>query len=244
MSSDFNRLFHQIFADNDLVAYDTSAHAHAFEALTTYMLEVNAHMNLTAITEVPAIIAKHYADSILVAEWLPSEANVVDVGCGAGFPSLPLAIVRPDLHITALDSTAKRVSYVADAAKLLSLAHVRPLCDRAEEAGAPDSALREQFDVVLSRAVANLPVLAELCLPFVKVGGLFVAMKAQRAAEEVEAAKSAIATLGGRLSQVAFRTLTLPDGEKEERNLIIIEKIGKTPKIYPRNFAQIKKKPL
>lgn len=243
MNSTFETLYRKIFAANGLENYISDRIETALERLTDKMLEVNAHMNLTAITDIEEIIAKHYADSLLVADRLPQHAKVVDVGCGAGFPSLPLAIARPDLAVTALDSTGKRIAYVADCAAMLGLDNLTAVTARAEDAAAVGKPDREAYDVVVSRAVAALPVLSELCLPFARVGGMVVAMKAQRATEELSAAGRGIAKLGGRVLRVDARSLTLREAE-EERNLIFVEKIGKTPIIYPRNFAQIKKKPL
>ena len=239
----FSELFDEIFRQNKMEKYVNSNTIRAFNDLTERMLEVNSYMNLTAITEPRAVILRHYVDSLTVAEYLPQGARVVDIGCGAGFPTLPLAIARPDLRILALDSTAKRIDYVAQTANMLGLTNVEAMSSRAEDAAAIGSSLRESFDCAISRAVANLPVLCELCLPFVAVGGRFVAMKAAQADREVELARGGLAKLGGRLQAVVPLQLIGDEG-KEERNLILTDKIEKTPKIYPRNYAQIKKKPL
>ena len=239
----FSELFVKIFQENKLEKYVNRDSVRQFYDLTERMLSVNEYMNLTAITEPDAIILRHYADSLTVAEYLPQGVHVVDIGCGAGFPTLPLAIARPDLFILALDSTAKRIDYVAQTAKKLNLAHVDAISCRAEDGAAVGNAMRESFDCAISRAVANLPVLCELCLPYVRIGGLFVAMKAAQAAQEMELARDGIAKLGGRVRDVVSLDL-IGEGGKEERNLILTEKIEKTPKIYPRNYAQIKKKPL
>ena len=239
----FSELFDEIFRQNKMEKYVNSNTIRAFYDLTERMLEVNSYMNLTAITEPRAVILRHYVDSLTVAEYLPQGARVVDIGCGAGFPTLPLAIARPDLRILALDSTAKRIDYVAQTANMLGLTNVEAISSRAEDAAAIGSSLRESFDCAISRAVANLPVLYELCLPFVAVGGRFVAMKAAQADREVELARGGLAKLGGRLQAVVPLELIGDEG-KEERNLILTDKIEKTPKIYPRNYAQIKKKPL
>ena len=239
----FSELFDEIFRQNKMEKYVNSNTIRAFYDLTERMLEVNSYMNLTAITEPRAVILRHYVDSLTVAEYLPQGARVVDIGCGAGFPTLPLAIARPDLRILALDSTAKRIDYVAQTANMLGLTNVEAMSSRAEDAAAVGSSLRESFDCAISRAVANLPVLCELCLPFVAVGGRFVAMKAAQADREVELARGGLAKLGGRLQAVVPLELIGDEG-KEERNLILTDKIEKTPKIYPRNYAQIKKKPL
>ena len=179
----------RIFSINSLGC--TPEQADLLYKLTNRMLEVNQVMNLTAITDEKSIILRHYVDSLAISCYLPRGASVLDVGCGAGFPTLPLAIFRPDLRIMALDSTAKRIHYVAETAELLSLANVTAISGRAEEY-AQKAEYRECFDVVTARAVAALPMLSELCLAFVRVGGLMIAMKAQQAEEEVAAAKNGI----------------------------------------------------
>lgn len=206
------------------------------------MLEVNKSMNLTAITDESAIILKHYADSVSISKYIPKKSTVIDIGCGAGFPCLPLAIFRPDLNITALDGTAKRIEYVKATAKLLNLDNVTAIAGRAEEyASKPE--YRESFDIVTARAVAALPVLSELCLPFVKVGGLFLAMKASQGEAEAEAAANAIKTCGGCISSIDRSELT--DGIAFENRVIIkATKTTKTPPKYPRHYSQISKKPL
>lgn len=239
----FSEQFETIFRRNGMEKYVNQKNTQKFYDLTERMLAVNEYMNLTAITEPEAVILRHYVDSLTVAEHLIAGANVVDIGCGAGFPTLPLAIVRPDLHILALDSTAKRIDYVAETAKMLHLDGVEAIACRAEDGAAVENPLRESFDYAISRAVANLPVLCELCLPYVRVGGRFIAMKAAQAVQEMESARGGIAKLGGKILEIRPLELIGGDG-KEERNLILTEKIEKTPKIYPRNYAQIKKKPL
>ena len=232
----------RIFAANPTVVQPTEAQMQQLFALTERMLQVNAHMNLTAITEPSAVIWKHYVDSLTVAGNLPEGAKIADIGCGAGFPSLPLAICRPDLQITAIDATAKRIAYIQDTAAMLSLTNLTPIAMRAED-GAKRADMREQFDVVTARAVAALPVLAELCLPYVRVGGSFIAMKSSKAKEEMLAAQNAIALCGGEAAQLL--SLTLTDGVLQEpRCLVLSKKIQATPKKYPRNFSQISKKPL
>lgn len=243
---DFTTFFdvcRDIFAKQDRLPTPTEEQARQLFDLTRIMLEVNQHMNLTAITDEEAVILKHYADSLTVSHLIPIGAKVIDVGCGAGFPTLPLAIFRPDLQILALDSTAKRISYVQETAARLGLTGVTAITARAEEL-AKQTQYREQFDVATARAVANLPVLAELCLPFVRIGGKFIAMKAAKANEEQEAARGAIATCGGSLLSCHEAKLISRAGEADLRILIEIAKTSATPSKYPRHFSQISKKPL
>lgn len=233
----------RIFAMNPEISAPDEEQTAKLYRLTEIMLEVNEHMNLTAITDCSQIILKHYVDSLSVAKYIPENARIIDIGCGAGFPSLPLAICRPDIRIVALDSTAKRINYVQNTANALGLTNLSAIAARAEDK-AKDSLYRESFDVAVARAVADLPVLCELCLPFVKVGGHFASMKAARGDEELDNARRAIKTCGGGVVQMIHADLTGDGSNYEKRRLIIIEKVEKTPKNYPRNFAQISKKPL
>ena len=233
----------RIFAMNPEISAPDEEQTAKLYRLTEIMLEVNEHMNLTAITDCSQIILKHYVDSLSVAKYIPENAKIIDIGCGAGFPSLPLAICRPDIRIVALDSTAKRINYVQNTANALGLTNLSAIAARAEDK-AKDSLYRESFDVAVARAVADLPVLCELCLPFVKVGGHFASMKAARGDEELDNARRAIKTCGGGVAQIIHADLTGDGSNYEKRRLIIIEKVEKTPKNYPRNFAQISKKPL
>jgi 16S rRNA (guanine(527)-N(7))-methyltransferase RsmG len=215
-------------------------------SLTTRMLDVNEHMNLTTIREWHDIIMRHYVDSLTVAAHIPEGATVLDIGCGAGFPSLPLALARPDLHVVAIDSTEKKIRYVAETAALLGLSPDRLTARamRAEEGGAPGGELREKFNIVVSRAVAKLSVLGELALPCLTVGGQLLALKGERAEEEVAEFKG-YALLGAAAATVLPTPISRPDSEEIDRHaLVMIEKIEKTPKIYPRKYAQILKKPL
>ena len=194
-------------------------------------------MNLTAIREEKEIILKHYADCLLASHLLPENGRLLDVGCGGGFPTLPLAIVRPGLSVTAVDSTAKKLVFVRDAAKALGL-RVETLPGRAEDLGRkPD--FREKYNAVTARAVAELRVLAEWCLPFVRVGGVFVAMKGSSGKEELEKAKKAIKTLGGSVETIEERAL----GDALRIN-IVVRKISKTPTGYPRKNTIIQRSPL
>ncbi len=212
---------------------------------TQIMLEENQKYNLTSITDVDKIILLHYADSLIFCSEFEQGKTVIDVGCGAGFPSVPLAICRPDLRITALDSTAKRVNYVKSVSDKLGL-DINAVCARAEDAARADKTdtLREKFDYSTARAVANLPVLCELCIPMTKIGGAFVAMKGKNGEEELKSSQNAIKTLGATVSRTKKTTLCDGLGEQQERTLAVISKTEKTKKEYPRAYAQICKKPL
>lgn len=207
----------------------------SFGALLT---EKNKSVNLTSITDPDGIAVKHFADSIsLLKADIPQGAKVLDLGCGAGFPGIPLLIMRPDIKLTLLDSTGKKLDFVSEALDALGL-EAEVLHGRAEELGQnPD--YREKYDIVVSRAVARLNTLCELALPLVKPGGTFIPMKGASAAEEAKAAYTAIKTLGGSLEKSIDFTLT--DGS---RSLLIIKKLSPTPLKYPRHGSQISKKPL
>ena len=238
----FTSSLSKIFAANGLSSLLSQERMEKFYALTERMLTENEKYNLTAITEPDKIILNHYADCCTLSARLKKGASVIDVGCGAGFPSLPLAIVRPDLKILAVDSTAKRVNYVAGSSKLLDLFNLTAAVMRAEDGGKLPE-YREQYDYATARAVAEMRVLAELTLPFVKVGGQLIAMKGKNAEFELSSAKKAIATLGGRGTRLESITLK-GEGENLTHPLIIVDKKEKTPTSFPRPFAQISKRPL
>lgn len=203
------------------------------------LMETNKVMNLTAITDPADIAALHFLDSaaLLTLEDF-RDKTVVDVGTGAGFPGLPLKILEPTIHLTLLDSLGKRVQFLERVCQELGLADVACIHGRAEEFAA---AHRESFDLAVSRAVAALPVLCELCLPLVRPGGKFLAMKSVDSDQELESARHAIEILGGTVSGV--RDYAIPGTEVRHR-LILVKKVKKTPEKYPRMFAKIKKNPL
>lgn len=233
------------FGINELSLTVTDERAEKLFRLTEIMLEVNKTMNLTAITDEDAIIVKHYVDSLTVAKYIPEGASVLDVGCGAGFPCLPLAIFREDLKITALDATAKRIRYIENTVKMLGITNVTPIAARAEELG-KQKGYRESFDIVTARAVASLPVLSELCLPFVKVGGSFISMKASQGEQEALLARNAITLCGGSLASIDNCDLKSLGSvvTTDSRFIISIRKISSTSAKFPRHFSQISKKPL
>ncbi|QFR70647.1 16S rRNA (guanine(527)-N(7))-methyltransferase RsmG [Companilactobacillus paralimentarius] len=217
------------------------------EQFATYfheLVETNKVMNLTSITDEDQVYLKHFYDSIVLGfvdeKILNEELTLCDVGSGAGFPSLPLKIINPKLKITIVDSLNKRIKFLEGLVNELNLTDVSLVHGRAEEVG-KNPQFREKFDVVTARAVAAMNVLTEFCLPLVKVGGQFVAMKSEKAPEEVKNAQYAIETLGGTIKQQ--ESVELPN-DAGIRNFIFVEKISKTPKKYPRKPGTPAKKPL
>lgn len=204
--------------------------------------EWNEKINLTAITEDEEVIKKHFIDCIKAfSENQFKEAKtLIDVGTGAGFPGLPIAIMREDLNITLLDSLNKRVNFLNIVKDSLNLTNVTTIHSRAED-GARNKELREKFDIATSRAVANMAVLSEFCLPYVKVGGYFIALKGPAITDELNDAKNAIGTLGGKLIEVIEVSV---EGTDLKHNLVVIKKVKETPKTYPRKAGSITKKPI
>lgn len=204
--------------------------------LCDFMVDYNEKVNLTSITEFNEVVDKHFVDSVLPFFMvdIPQGSSFIDVGTGAGFPSLPLLIVRPDLKGTLCDSLNKRCVYLEQVCKLLDI-HAEIVHARSEELGRKR---RECFDIATARAVAAMPVLAEYCVPFVKVGGRFIALKSVN--EDITASGSAIKKLGGEISKVV--DYEIPNGD--DRRLVVVNKISQTPTQYPRSSANISKKPL
>lgn len=211
-----------------------------FDLFAALLVEWNKRMNLTGITDPEEIVRKHFLDSLTFLAYtdVPAHAALIDVGTGAGFPGIPLLIARPDLQVTLLDAQQKRLRFLdavlMETGLTASLVHLR-----GEEAG-QNPKYREQFDFATARAVASLPVLAEYCLPFVRTGGYFIAMKGRDTAEEQTAARKAVSLLGGEVDKSTHFTL----GGVGERDLLFIKKISQTPAKYPRPSAKIAKKPL
>lgn len=218
----------------------SATQAQQFQTYMELLLEWNEKINLTSITEPEQVVEKHFLDSVTLLLWkkLKQGAKVIDVGTGAGFPGIPLKILRPDVELTLLDGTMKRLNFLGEVCAALKLSAHR-VHKRAEEAGL-DKTMRERFDLATARAVAPLNVLAEYCMPLVKMKGFFIAMKGPGAAQELEEAENALDILGAGEPEVL--SLTLPGGE--ERNLVIAQKLRFTPKSYPRHGGTILKHPL
>lgn len=203
--------------------------------------DTNAVMNLTALTDEKGVGLLHFWDSLtLLDTGLFNDKSVIDVGCGGGFPSLPLALCAKSCVITSNDATAKKLNYVASTAEKAGIKNLKTLCGRAEEL-ALKKEYRESFDVAVARGVARLNVLCEWCMPFVKNGGYFVAMKGEKGKEEAEEAKKAIAVLGGELVDII--DVNVPEFNYLH-TLVVIKKVKNTPSAYPRRNSQIQKRPL
>lgn len=212
-----------------------------FEVYARVLKEYNKKVNLTAIVEREEVFLKHFYDSLTVLPYIEAAgASLCDVGSGAGFPSLPLKIMMSDLHVTIVDSLNKRITFLKHLVEELGLEGVSLYHDRAETFG-QNAKFRGQFDYVTARAVASLPVLAELCMPLNKMGGSFIAMKGDGGPDELLEAKKIIATLGGKVREDV--ALELPE-DAGERHLLIIDKKKETPNKYPRRPGMPEKKPV
>ena len=228
---------------NTIKSFEINVDEDAFKRLDTFaemLIETNKSFNLTAIKEPDDVTVKHFADCLSIFKYvdIPEGAKIIDVGTGAGFPGLVLKLARPDINMTFLDSTKKRLGFIEGVLNECGvqgeIVHMR-----AEEA-AQLSKYREKFDFATARAVAALPVLSEYCLPFVKVGGSFVSMKSADSNEELNEAKKAIAILGGKIEEDILFDLV----DEMPRRIVRLKKNSQTPTKYPRPSAQIAKKPL
>lgn len=209
-----------------------------FEKFYEFVIEENQKFNLTAIIEKNDFAIKHFLDCVLPISSLPLNSTVIDIGAGAGFPSIPIKILRPDLKITMLDSLNKRVNFLNSAVELLGLKDICAVHSRAEDYAIKN---REKFDIAIARAVAGLDTLSEYCLPFVKVGGLFVALKGANFEQELSTASNAINILGGQVQNIEKVSIEEIDSLRAN---IFIKKIKLTPPKYPRGKNQPRLKPL
>ena len=223
----------------------TGRQADQLDRYAQLLVEWNEKMNLTAITDPEGVLVKHLMDSLTVLRSLPAageKVRLIDVGTGAGFPGIPLAVMREELELTLLDSLNKRLVFLEAVCRALGL-EARCVHARAEEAGR-QKAHREKYNVATARAVAALPALCEYCLPLVVPGGVFLAMKGPDGEREAQEAASAIKVLGGKLSGIDEWQLPPVEGEAAERKILRIQKISPTPDRFPRQAAKIAKQPL
>lgn len=205
------------------------------------LIEKNKVMNLTSITEFEDVVVKHFLDSLLIIKNidLKNINNVIDIGTGAGFPGLPLKILFPDLNVVLMDSLKKRIKFLQEVIDELQLENINVLHSRAEDLARKEEH-REKYDLVVSRAVANLSTLSEYCLPFTKVGGAFISYKSNNIDDEVDKSKKAVKILGGNIKEIKYTKLD----DETERAFVIIDKIKNTPKKYPRKAGTPTSEPL
>ena len=206
----------------------------------TLLLDWNEKINLTAITEMDDVILKHFIDSMTIFKYIENVESIIDVGTGAGFPGIPIAIMKKDVKITLLDSLNKRINFLNEVCSELKINNVETIHGRVEEIG-KNKEHREKYDIAVSRAVANMSTLSEYLIPLVKIGGKCICMKGSEIEQELEQAKFAIKELGGKIEKV--EKFTLPDSDME-RNIIIIRKIKETPNKYPRKAGMPLKSPI
>lgn len=218
----------------------TEEQLNQFHEYMNLLLEWNEKINLTAITDPNEVILKHFMDSLTINKYIKENSTLADVGTGAGFPGIPLKILRPDLKITLVDSLNKRINFLNEVINKLNLVNIETVHSRIEDFG-KDKKYRESFDFVTARAVANLAVLSEYLLPIAKVGGQCVCMKGSSVEEELSNGKNAIKVLGGKIKNID--EFVLPDSDMS-RNVIIIDKIKNTPNKYPRKAGIPVKEPL
>lgn len=221
------------FFEKSGITINEEQYAH-LDRFAELLVEYNKVMNLTGITDPQGISEKHYLDSLLIFKYahIPQKSSVIDVGTGAGFPGVPMKLYRPDLDVTLLDSLNKRIKFLEEVSR--GTLPMNCIHSRAEDGG-KDPMLREKFDFAVARAVAALPVLAEYCMPYVKVGGSFIAMKGPN--EDISEGENAVKILGGKISDIV--EYSLPCGDK--RVIVFIKKVSATPTKYPRNSGQISK---
>ncbi len=230
-----------VLTENALSDYATPDICSKLTEFCKYLLEQNQLFNLTAIKTPEGAALLHFADSLTLAKFVPLNAKVLDIGSGAGFPAIPLAIARPDLTITALDSTQKRIDFINRSAEMLGLSNIKAVCHRAEDVTGKE--FKESYDVVTARAVASYPILLELAIPAVKIGGQFIAMKSKDVSRETLGIEKVSKLLG--IGKPDFHNVKLSGKDEEfERTIATLKKLTSTPPKYPRAYAQIKKRPI
>ncbi|GAA0123633.1 16S rRNA (guanine(527)-N(7))-methyltransferase RsmG [Clostridium faecium] len=228
-------------SNNEKLSFDEDKY-NKFMIYKDMIKEWNEKINLTAITEDDEIIKKHFIDSIKVfkIDELKASKRIIDIGTGGGFPGIPMKIMNPECEIVLLDSLNKRINFLNEVIKELKLENIEAVHGRAEDF-VKENNCRESFDAVVSRAVANLTVLSEFCLPYVKIEGYFVALKGPAIEEEMNDAKNALKILGGKVERIEEVTI---EGSDLNHNLVVIKKIKETPKKYPRKAGMVTKNPL
>lgn len=207
-----------------------------FENYYNFLIEYNKKINLTAITNKNEIFIKHFIDSLTISRFLQNSCKLIDVGSGAGFPGVPLKISNPDIELTLVESSKKKCEFLKDLSNILKIKF--DVINNRAEILSKDLNYREKFDICVSRAVANLRILAELCIPFIKINGIFIAMKGPNYESELKNSMNIIQKLECKINKI--EQILLPDNFGT-RYLIFIQKIKSTPKIYPRSFSRIKK---
>ena len=234
--------FYREMRENSL-KLDIELNEEQLEKLYMYMdilLEWNQKMNLTAITDKKEIILKHFVDSLTINKYIDKNKSIIDVGTGAGFPGIPIKIIRDDVEIVLVDSLNKRINFLNEVINKLELKNIKAIHARAEEIGKTEE-YREKFDISTSRAVANLSTLSEYLIPLVKINGKCICIKGPDINEEIEQSKVAIKTLGGKIEDI--KSFKLPNSDFS-RNIVIVKKISKTDKKYPRKAGIPSKEPI
>lgn len=243
--SEYVSMYKDILCSNGLSDYCTDEIIKKLHKAQVEITEKNKHLNLTAITDEKEFISKHWADSLKVVNHIPVNSSVLDVGTGGGILALAIAIARKDVKVTAIDSTDKKIRFVSELKEKLGLNNLCALSTRAEEMGKGKQ--RETFDFVCARAVASMPVLCELCIPLVKVGGIFASLKGKNGNNELIEAEKAYKTLGCDIVKTDdFNLVEISDGNEllSERYIFLFKKASHTPKEYPRQYSSILKKPI
>lgn len=240
-NNEFFELLNTAFSENAISHLLNQTISEQLFVLTDLLLTENEKYNLTAINTVSGVVYKHIIDSLLISAFIPSGVKIIDIGCGAGFPSLPLSIARPDIFVTSLDSSTKKIGFISKCIRELSLNNISTVASRAEDAARASH--REIYDLSVARAVSSLHVLSELCTPFLKTGGRFIAMKGPDGLTEFNSSLAFLSPLKSGKPNIMTYDLHI-GSQNEARSLITIEKLGKTPDNIPRNYAQIINKPL